>query len=184
MCDEGVYCCRFGDDTCCNKNIGLLYLDQNGILLSSAPSQTATTASITSTGAASLASTSTSVMPIETTGSAVTSTSVQQSILPSVNSTSNSDSDSGSQSNGDESLALKVGLGVGIPAAAIIAAFATWCIFFRRTLNGKASAPLSGQHKSPPPSHYTDSVSPNYSTPNVYEAQGTHEMMQRPVVGT
>lgn len=174
-----------------------MYLDENGILLDSAPSQTTTTTAAKSTSTTAETSTSTisseaTSSPIqESTASAAStatqgpissteSTTAQQSTSPSTSPSSSSDSES--RSDTGESLALKVGLGVGIPAAAIIGAFATWCFFFKMKQNRKASAPLTDAHAKP--ALYSGNLSPNYNSQYSNQPREVHEMAHGPMEGS
>ncbi|KAK2060080.1 hypothetical protein LY76DRAFT_426746 [Colletotrichum caudatum] len=133
VCDKNTYCCRQGSDPCCDSSLGKVYLDDDGVLLSAAPTQT-TVSSVASSS--------------ETIFATTTSASTQDPT--SASSPSASAAITGSEAGTNEALALKVGLGVGIPFAATVVGLATWLLCRkRRNKNGNA------YEQSAPTPHYT-----------------------------
>ncbi|KAK0370748.1 hypothetical protein CLIM01_11906 [Colletotrichum limetticola] len=127
ICDEstGKYCCRDGENGCCDSPLRVYYLDTNGTLLESAPTSTtsSSTAVVTTTSSSNPATTPSS--PATTTSGTLASSTSTADPAP---------SDS-------ESLALKVGLGVGIPLAAVVAALGTWILLRRKKHDKKNNVP-------------------------------------------
>ncbi|KAK2729045.1 hypothetical protein CKAH01_10484 [Colletotrichum kahawae] len=161
ICDTNTYCCRLGSDSCCDSTIGKVYLDDNGILMSAAPSSTSSTSIASSTETTSLTST--------------TATSSASAFAT----TATPDPADGS-SSGSEALALKVGLGVGIPLAAIIAGLATWLICRRRRNKTSHASELPAAPSYP---HYADhdgyAKSSTYTSPSPAGRNEMHEMPSR-----
>ncbi|KAK1654602.1 hypothetical protein BDP81DRAFT_339725 [Colletotrichum phormii] len=163
ICDAsmGKYCCREGSSgTCCSNTLRTYYLDNNGNLLSVAPTATALS-------------------------SATTTTSVSGSSPATTNSGGSASSTStadGSSSSDGESLALKVGLGVGIPLAAVIAALATWYFLHQKKHNkGRTSEPSANTASSYYGGHAKDTTyqygqDTNFQNPSLDRRYEMHEM--------
>ncbi|KAK2036738.1 hypothetical protein LZ31DRAFT_482931 [Colletotrichum somersetense] len=182
ICDKNTYCCRQGSDSCCDSSLGKVYLDDNGVLLSAAPSQT-TVSSV----ASSMDTTSTAASSSETIFATTTSASAQDPT--SASSTSASAAITGSKSGTNEALALKVGLGVGIPFAATVVGLATWLLCRkRRNKNGNASEQSAstlyytgeGHEGYAKGSTYRSSPYTSYRSPNPAGLNEMHEMPARP----
>ncbi|KAH8172425.1 hypothetical protein LIA77_06680 [Sarocladium implicatum] len=141
VCDEGVYCCRFGNKPCCDQEDNWVFLDEDGVRVSARPSTTGEVS-----GSASEESDASSTETEETTSTrSVESTSTPSELPPtttdSANKTQESDSREtdfeGAETNKDkvatdDNVGLKAGLGVGIPVAAGLAGLGAWWFFRRR----------------------------------------------------
>lgn len=165
ICGEGVYCCRVGENACCDDDSNLVYLDEDGILESTKPlttteeSSSATADSTTSSSEAE-PTTSSSDSP-ETT----TSDEFPEFETPTAGAGEEESSDEES-SDPDDSVGFKAGLGVGIPLAAGLAGLVTWWMIRRQ--RGKHIAEREPSH---PPTEEHKGYADYHATPRSHNIQ-------------
>lgn len=123
ICDEGVYCCRQGSASCCDRESRLVFLNEDGARLSSQPLSTAST---------TIAASAADFEAISTQSGSTQSSSTAPKEYQQGATQSDLDSEEDDVNRGDASLGLKVGLGVGIPLAISVTALVTWCFVSRR----------------------------------------------------